>query len=322
LDHVQKHAAKLAFVALGAVALAWLGLPELVRRTKSEPMGTEHEFVLLGASHQQGWVIGCQARADTNHDGKIAARDYFADNGDELVPYLFVGPGEGEVIDEFVGRDPTSRYLGFVQNRRLYILDSQTGTRRDLSALIGKIDYDQPFPRFPELSFDSAGRAVTVRHTLHGDEVLLIDLAAWSVEVVDRAPFIGEAYFDYFDHATLKVAELSEDTDGNGVVEPSRRRLSFQQRRCYTGTWCSGRYFGDNVGPERVVPIPERTNRAPRERWCTSDESEGEIVRSNRDTALVGTHRGTPPDRYRYGPVYWADVPARTCRDNLLRFLD
>ena len=96
------------------------------------PVGTSHPMMVL-ATHPQGrWVAACQAREDTNGDGKIDTEyesestgvgwtDYI---GDVLVPYL-MAEGEELALDEFVATDSMHRYVAFVRSGKLQIYDTQ-----------------------------------------------------------------------------------------------------------------------------------------------------------------------------------------------------
>jgi hypothetical protein len=99
-------------------------------------IGTAHPTLLLGAAPDGSWVAICQARADTNHDGKIAFAlgihgDVF---GDALAAYLVLGSGPGKPIDRYLGRDQTGRWLAYAREQRRWLLDTKTGSEIALDA--------------------------------------------------------------------------------------------------------------------------------------------------------------------------------------------
>ncbi len=79
-------------------------------------------------------MVLCQARADSNGDGTIAAQvgHHGHMGGDEMRPYLVMGRGAGEPIDDYVGHDPTGRYVLLVRQRRLQLLDTWRAQTDDL----------------------------------------------------------------------------------------------------------------------------------------------------------------------------------------------
>jgi hypothetical protein len=80
----------------------------------AEAIGTPGPTLLSAASPRGDWAVVCQARADTNGDGRlhvdVEIHHGFL-SGDAMVPYLVWGSGSGEPIERFLGRDPTGRFL-------------------------------------------------------------------------------------------------------------------------------------------------------------------------------------------------------------------
>src|SRR5687767_8392750 len=98
-----------------------------VRAAPEEPpaWGTASPTVLEYASPTGDVIVMCQARADTNGDGKVEVTigHHAEPHGDRMRPYLCLGPGPGEEIDEFVAGSPTGRHVVVVQKGRLLAVD-------------------------------------------------------------------------------------------------------------------------------------------------------------------------------------------------------
>src|SRR5262245_21873126 len=77
-----------------------------------EPLiGTDHPLLVKRVAPDGSWVIGCEAREDTDHNGRIEAfsNEHGTLYGDRMRPYFVVGAGEGEAIDAFVDSDESGR---------------------------------------------------------------------------------------------------------------------------------------------------------------------------------------------------------------------
>lgn len=101
------------------------------------PFGTAHRFNLMEASPDGRWLIACQAREDTDKNGRIDEDDHtFAHprfgEGDRAVTYLFLDSGLGTPIEDFLGADVSGRYLAVVRNQTLFLLDAWTRDEREL----------------------------------------------------------------------------------------------------------------------------------------------------------------------------------------------
>jgi hypothetical protein len=91
---------------------------------------TEVHFV----SRTGRWMVLFQAREDTNHDGQLTLfHALHGFGGDQARSYLFESPGLGEEIERLLAVDLGGRFVAFVEGRRLFLLDTQTRVRVDLS---------------------------------------------------------------------------------------------------------------------------------------------------------------------------------------------
>jgi hypothetical protein len=70
----------------------------------------------------------CQAREDTDRDGKLAVRygPRGELEGDAMRSYFVLGAGPGEAIDGLAAYDPTGRYVVVVVDGKLWLIDAVT----------------------------------------------------------------------------------------------------------------------------------------------------------------------------------------------------
>ena len=71
------------------------------------------------------WAAVCQARKDTDGDGKIAVRYGPRGElaGDAMRSYFVLGGGKGEPIDAVAAHDRAGRYVVLETKKRLVFLD-------------------------------------------------------------------------------------------------------------------------------------------------------------------------------------------------------
>jgi hypothetical protein len=81
------------------------------------------------------WLSVCQAREDTNGDGRVSVGNGDRGDGDRTLRYLEFASGEEQVIDELLASSPDGRWLVLRLQGHVELYDSLSGTRRDLTAL-------------------------------------------------------------------------------------------------------------------------------------------------------------------------------------------
>jgi hypothetical protein len=199
-------------------------------------IGTAHPTRLLGAARDGAWVAICQARADTNHDGKIAFDiglhgEIF---GDALTAFLVLGSGPGKPIDRFLGNDPSGRWLVYAREGRRWLLDTKAGNEVALDAPAR--DGEAGVPRSGALGpaarsrpqFDSVGANLLY---VTGEEshprAVLRRLSDGHESDLDSGP--GLLWMATFapDGKYVVMQVVERDTDGDGVL---RAPVSYTDR--------------------------------------------------------------------------------------------
>ena len=199
--------------------------------------GTAHPTILQVVDPAGSWMVMCQARVDTDGDGRVSSS--FDDHhgvafGDDVEPYLVLGPGAGTRIDDYVNHDRSGRWIAVIQAQRLVLIDAREGKRWDLSAS-GAVtaDVDGVFGPHAAASFDAAGRHCQyVRRQGARIVVVVRDLRTHKETVIDPGPgLFHRARIEPSGHWVI-VRVVAEDTDGNGRLELPRIASSLTKRRC------------------------------------------------------------------------------------------
>lgn len=236
---------------------------------KTGPIGTRHPILFQRAAEDGRWVIACQAREDSNGNGKLEVifgrhGDTF---GDTLSPYLFLEPGEGERLDDFLASDPTDRYLVVVRGGSLRLLDTYTGTDTEL-APPGAIP-DSTAPRAPlPVSFSRDGRRLLLV-SLSGQEkqptAFLLNLEDGSRREVPHGPgVLGHAVLDP-DGRWVMFGVITQDTDGDGQLSWPLARTSLSSRYCRGPIMSYGHHGQQGDTPSWLLRRVEGGPLVPRE---------------------------------------------------------
>jgi hypothetical protein len=197
---------------------------------ESGPIGTRHPILLQRAAEDGRWVIACQAREDTDGNGALEVRfgRHGDTYGDALFPYLFLEPGAGERLEDFLTTDPSGRYLVLVRDGSLLLLDTYTRTETEL-APPGAIP-ESTAPRAPlPVSFSRDGRRLLLVSLL-GEEkratALLVNLEDGSRrEVPHGSGVLGQAVLDT-DGRWVTFGVVTQDTNGDGQLTWPRAKTS------------------------------------------------------------------------------------------------
>lgn len=258
-----------------------------------QDLGTEHPLVLQDGSVRWGWVVACQARRDTDGDGResIIVDMHGEAFGDELKPFLMTVPGPGQPIDLYLGSSSTKQYVAFLSKKRLILFNAKTRHRIDLSSLGARVwDDGNPTMPHPAVAFEHAGnRLAFVRRGGGGDDVILFDPDSGHEQVVHHASAVWRMEFAKDDKA-LSVAEPAGDTDHNGKVEPQQLMTSLSSRRCRgpITSWSVWAVRGDEAAVSQVTIPVERPDLVVA---ASAEQGQGSGALGQRPRGCLGRHR-------------------------------
>src|SRR5262245_20937871 len=81
-------------------------------------VGTTGPYELRASPPDGRWLVVCQARTDSDHDGKLEVywEIHGEAGGDQLIPYLVDDRGRETVLDNVLAVDPKGRYLAAIEH--------------------------------------------------------------------------------------------------------------------------------------------------------------------------------------------------------------
>ena len=158
--------------------------------------GTAHPTILRRVDPDERWMALCQARKDTDGDGKIEFHvgHHGATFGDTLDQYLVLGGGPGTLIDALVDASDDMRWIAILRGGTLELVDSTTG---EIFGMKNADVASDNRPGAPHRAGMFAGdRLLYVRHRTAGDALVVHELATHTereIAVPDRLWRIGSA---------------------------------------------------------------------------------------------------------------------------------
>lgn len=163
------------------------------------------------------WLVLCQARADTDHDGKLSVQyDIHRTHGDQVDTYLVLDTGFGERIDYPAARSAHGEWVAVVHDGKLELIDGATFHRVPLAADLTD-DYtwtEQKNSRFISI----AANATRLAYLRRDNAIVIRELPSGTERVVPMTAKVWRATVD----ATGKWAETSlirADTNHDGKLE-------------------------------------------------------------------------------------------------------
>lgn len=174
-------------------------------------IGTHHPYELIAVSPDGRWSVVCQARADTDHDGKVAVSyaQHGEQAGDRMIAYLTDPSGRETVIDNFLGQDPSGRWLAVVEHGSPVLIDASSWRR---TPLVGTL------PRFritsgrADWSFSPGGGQLLY---MRDGAAIVRELEAGTERVI--APVAWQASWSH-DGAWVELHTLGGDTNHDGYT--------------------------------------------------------------------------------------------------------
>jgi hypothetical protein len=228
-------------------------------------IGTASQTTFVSAAVDGRWVVICQARSDTNHDGEIRVDvGYHGDvYGDDMEPYLVMGSGEGVPIDDYVASSRDGHYLAVMKDKRLVLIDTVKNDEIDLSSRGADArDDPSPFGRPRAASFDDASRHLLYLADEPNAMVVVRELASGSETRVSGGA--GALWRAWLDGPWTMFRVIANDTNHDGKLGWPRPRTSLGGRRC-RGPISSYSVFGGTgdeptlraAGPGKLRDAPD-----------------------------------------------------------------
>lgn len=170
---MTRHLLLMVSVVLGprnlvAAEPGWRTIPLADREAA---VGTSHPSLILASSVGKRWASICEARMISVEQARQVKRDD-ARVSRAMVPYLVRGGGEGQRIDEWVTASPDDRWLVFLRDGALILLDDAGDRERTLVAA--------PVPTLRDGSHRVAAFDATSHHVAYlrsSNAIVIRDLA-------------------------------------------------------------------------------------------------------------------------------------------------
>ena len=238
-------------------------------------VGTAHIALLRAVDRNERWTVLCQARADTDGDGKVEVNfgHHGEPYGDALSPYLILGGGPGTAIDALVSRSQEGRYLAILRGAALELVDSQTGQVFAMRDADTQSD-NRPGARHRAAAF-AGDRLLYIRHRAAGD-VLVVHEPTTHAE--RELPVSARLW---------RIAPASEQVARIYTVPPD---AGFPQLMTSLGR-------GECLGSPMSYSMGGQLGPTPVEQWLNLDT--GAVLAKDRDDvvgALGGALVRTPAD--------------------------
>lgn len=278
-------------------------------------VGTAHPLVVEAVARDGSWIAICQARTDTDGDGKIEINvGHHGDVwGDTLTPFVVRHAGDGEPIDLVVDYQ-RDRWLVALRHGKLAIFDARGGSWQELA---GADVRDDGVPLGPHRAA-SVARAGERMVYFRDDQTLIVRELATGTEKVVTVPGakLWRVEVEPLGHWAVVLA-IRKDTDGDGKLSWPSVRTSLSGRGCRGPimSYSTGGWAGDKPdelwldlaagaitakrGGEPKEPLEDKALGTVDGRRVLAVDADGRKL-----LAPVHTGRGIPS-----GPLEWVKEP-------------
>ena len=218
-------------------------------------IGTRSPGVEYGVDLQRRWAAICEAREDTDRNGKLEVQTFHHGDtgGDQLQPYLVLGSGPGTAIDDLVDSDPEGRWLVVTRRMCVHLVDVRSGKATVLAGADGRSG-DPIDGRHRAARFSRDGTSLLYIRS-DGARALVVqrDLSSGVERILDPNPGpnpgpnpdpgeLSRAFFESTGQFVV-MEVVTRDTDGDGQLRPPRLATTLRARRC-RGPVISSSSFG------------------------------------------------------------------------------
>jgi hypothetical protein len=140
----------------------------------SGDFGTAGPTFLRAADPGERWLALCQARSDTDGDGKVEIHvgHHGAIFGDKMDLYLVLGGGAGTPIDALAGSSEDGRWLAIVRSGKVELVDAQSGEIFELPGADAQSDGRPGAPH--RAAMFAKDRLLYIRHVPGGNDRIVV----------------------------------------------------------------------------------------------------------------------------------------------------
>jgi hypothetical protein len=186
-------------------------------------IGTAHPVMVKQIADDGSWLVACEARRDTDGDGKIRVSYGFHGRtyGDDLEPYLIIGSGPGTRIDAFVSQSDDGRWVAVIRGGKLVLIDTTAHTELVVSGADTRDDGD-PYSVARAANISGDGTRMTY---FRSDRLVIRELATGRERSVELGGVPWHAVVDDAGHLA-RVDVLPTGSRFNGAS------TSLAEREC------------------------------------------------------------------------------------------
>ncbi|HWO25536.1 MAG TPA: hypothetical protein VNO30_42645 [Kofleriaceae bacterium] len=136
--------------------------------------GTAGPTLVRRVDPGERWMALCQARSDTDGDGKIEIHigHHGELYGDQMDLYLVLGGGAGTQIEALAGASEDGRWLAIVRGGKVELVDAQTGEVTELRGADAQSDGRPGAPH--RAAMFAKDRLLYIRHVPGGDDRIVV----------------------------------------------------------------------------------------------------------------------------------------------------
>ena len=198
--------------------LVALVIPLLCRVAAGAPgdIGVAAPIAGIMAPDDGRWFVLCQARDDTDHDGKLEIRfDIHHNHGDLAKPYLVLGTGAGELIDYPAAESTHGEWFAIVRGHKLELIDPAFHRVVLPADLTNDLEWnDTKNSRFISI----AGNATRLAYIRTDNAIVIRELPSGAERVVPMTEKVWRATVDPTG-TWAEVKVIRADTDHDGHIE-------------------------------------------------------------------------------------------------------
>ncbi len=296
--------------------------PPIVAR--SPVYGTSTPYMVRGGSYRYRWLVACHMDRDSNRDGRL---EFFVGYhgeifGDRLISRLFTDDESGQSVDLFVASSRSGRFVAYVLDDVIHVIDRRDAVDHDLSALgAALLRHGEPIEHPSLFAFSYGHFLAFTRTTPSNTEVVLYDLEnrALTVAYQTSRP-VAALWFDV-GGTDLVISEVAENPKGNRRVVTPALLTKEAKESCLELASLTGKYgHGGQYHILKRLSLSELGDTEQREETLRHEgaclwDGRRAVRQSSFEGLLVGSVMQTQHHEDAIGPLTWVESPLGTSPD-------